>query len=335
MVLSENQVRQLYVVNSKVTNISEDSPIGALQVNNGADGSMTFNHKGHGGVTRSDIIEQYGFVAGKATKADDMKKGLKRTKVVLGSTGVVAGQDYILNIHIPEYIGISSEYQYFKYGCVHTVSGMTASDFYKKMIKSLVDNFSREVTKMFKFYIETSGTSATAVGTLTEVTRATNMSTLTGTYTGIVIEEAPQDWVMGKMEQVPVYFNICIRDIRVGGDDVIWGEANDVTPATFILNGKTTADYEYFLHGERGDIYRGMGYPNNFDFKGITDPSREYHFIDITYFYAGKNEDVQKSQKTITLAVLKGNGASDSLTLVNSIITEINKNAVIKVTALT
>ena len=49
----------------------------------------------------------------------------------------VAGQNYILRLAFRQYIGLSEEDQYFKYGEVIARSGMTASDFYKKMAISL------------------------------------------------------------------------------------------------------------------------------------------------------------------------------------------------------
>jgi len=79
--------------------------------------------------------------------------------------------------------------------------------------------------------------------------------------------------------------------------------ASNVGTDNVITNGRMTADMEWFYIGERADIFRGMGYPDNFTTKYLADPYKEYNFIDICYYYAGNNEDIQKSQKFITLAV--------------------------------
>ena len=64
-------------------------------------------------------------------------------------------------------------------------------------------------------------------------------------------------------------------------------------------NGKVIAEQEWFYLGERGDIYRNMGYPNNFETSYMADASKGYVMVDITFFYQGHNEDVQKSQKQL------------------------------------
>ena len=83
--------------------------------------------------------------------------------------------------------------------------------------------------------------------------------------------------------------------------------------------------HEYFCMGERGDMYRGIGYPNNIPTTYLVDPTVKYNVIDIHYAYVGSNESVQKSEKTITLVVPKV-GATNSVSnkLANDIIKAIN-----------
>ena len=140
-------------------------------------------------------------------------------------------------------------------------------------------------------------------------------------YTGIVIEEAPQDWILGVYEQTPVNFFVQPDSITVNGDSVLWGVVSKLTPATTVPNGKTTADLEYFLMGERGDQYRMINFPNVIRTKYLVDSAIQYNYIDINYYYSGHNEGVQKSEKTITLAVPKV-GATNSVSnvLANNII---------------
>ena len=209
---------------------------------------------------------------------------------------------------------------------VHAYSGMTASDFYKTLVLSLVKNFSREEEGLLKFYLETGGTNAgTVAGTPTEVTKDTKESTLTGTYTGIVIEEAPQEWILGVMEQTPVNFTLQPGTITASGDDRIWGTVKQVASTSSIPDGHKIADLEYFCMGERGDVYRMVGFPNVIRTKYLVNPDTKYNVIDIHYAYVGPNESVQKSEKDITIVVPKvGSDNSTSNALANSIITAIN-----------
>lgn len=330
---STNQVRQLYVATAlKSSNVIASDTAGSIAVKSDtAKSHLYFEYMGAGGMTRSDLIDIKNILYAKATDADDLAYDLAKYKLTLDDTvnggEPVVVQDYILRIAFRNYPGLSEEDQYFKYGMVHTVTGMTASDFYKTLALSLVKNFSREEQGLLKFYLETGGTDAgTVAGTPTEVTKDTKESSLTGTYTGIVIEEAPQDWILGVMEQAPVNFTIQPDLIIDNGDERIWGVVKKVTSTNSIPDGHKIADLEYFCMGERGDVYRMVGFPYVIRTKYLVDPDIKYNVIDIHYAYVGPNESVQKSEKDITIVVPKiGANNQASNALANSIISAINK----------
>lgn len=329
---STNQARQLYVANAlKSPNVVATDAAGSIAVKvDTAKSHLYFEYMGAGGMTRSDLIDIKNILYAKATDADDLAYDLAKYKLTLDTTvnggEPVVVQDYILRIAFRNYPGLSEEDQYFKYGMVHTVTGMTASDFYKTLALSLVKNFSREEQGLLKFYLETGGTDAgTVAGTPTEVTKDTKESSLTGTYTGIVIEEAPQDWILGVMEQTPVNFTIQPDLIIDNGDERIWGVVKKVASTNSIPDGHKIADLEYFCMGERGDIYRMVGFPYVIRTKYLVDPDIKYNVIDIHYAYVGSNESVQKSEKDITIVVPKiGANNKASNALANSIISVIN-----------
>jgi hypothetical protein len=96
-------------------------------------------------------------------------------------------------------------------------------------------------------------------------------------------------------------FDVFPSTIYVDGVEMEWGTAdNDVSDQT-VPNGKRMADLEWFTYGERGDIYRGMGYPNNFNFVPLVDPEQAYDALEIHFAYQGSCEDIQKSEKDITI----------------------------------
>ena len=334
-VFSTNQVRQLYVVKAlKTSDILASDAAGSIAVKNDtAKNHLYFEYRGADNLMRSDLIDIKNILYAKATDADDMAHKLKAVTVTLDSevnAGTpVAGQDYILRIVFKQYVGMSDEDQYFKYGMVHAYTGMTASDFYKKLALSLAKNFSREIVPLVKFVLTNSKDEAVPVDATTKE------SSLTGTYKALVIDEVEQPWRLGIMEQTPVYFEVQPAPITVNGDERIWGKVEDTEPAGIIANGKKIADLEYFCMGERGDIYRGVGFPNNIPTTYLVDPTVKYNVIDIHYAYAGSNESVQKSEKTITLVVPKV-GAKNSVSnvLANDIITAINTATGLTIAAL-
>ena len=329
---STNQARQLYVANAlKSPNVIATDAAGSIAVKSDtAKSHLYFEYMGAGGMTRSDLIDIKNILYAKATDADDLAYDLAKYKLTLDTTvnggEPVVAQDYILRIAFRNYPGLSEEDQYFKYGMVHAVTGMTASDFYKTLALSLVKNFSREEQGLLKFYLETKGSDAGVVaGTPTEVTKDTKESSLTGTYTGIIIEEAPQDWILGVMEQAPVNFTIQPDLIIDNGDERIWGVVKKVTSTNSIPDGHKIADLEYFCMGERGDVYRMVGFPYVIRTKYLVDPDIKYNVIDIHYAYVGPNESVQKSEKDITILFPKiGANNKASNALANSIISAIN-----------
>lgn len=321
---STNQVRQLYVAKTlKTPRVLATDTAGSIAVKSDtAKNHLYFEYKGADNLMRSDLIDIKNILYAKATDADDMAHELRAVTVTLDSevnAAPVAGQDYILRIAFKQYVGMSDEDQYFKYGMVHAYAGMTASDFYKKLALSLAKNFSREIVPLVKFILTDSGDEAVPVDATTKE------SSLTGTYKALVIDEVEQPWRLGIMEQTPVYFEVQPVPVTVNGDERIWGKVEETEPAGTIANGKKIADLEYFCMGERGDMYRGVGYPNNIPTTYLVDPTVKYNVIDIHYAYVGSNESVQKSEKTITLVVPKvGTNNQASNKLANDIIKAIN-----------
>ena len=296
---SVNQVRQLYVATAfKTPHVLASNAAGSIAVKNDAAKShLYFEYKGADNLMRSDLIDTKNILYAKATDATAMAHDLKSVTIALDSNvnggAPVAGQDYILRIAFKQYVGMSDEDQYFKYGMVHAYAGMDASEFYKVLAVSLAKNFSREVVPLIKIEIKTA--SAT-----TEVTPTTKVADLTGTYTGVVITEVEQPWRLGVMAQTPVYFTVQSVPVTVNGDERYWATLTESTSGS-ISNGKTIADLEYFCMGERGDMYRQVGWPHNIPTTYLVDPAKAYCVFDIHYAYVGSNESVQKSEKTITI----------------------------------
>lgn len=253
---------------------------------------------------RSDLIKKDLVMWAKYTPASKMRIALKGFIVELDSTvnggAPVAGQDYLLRITIPQYGGMSDMHTQVKHGVVRATSGMDASAFYKTMASSLAKNFSRELAPIFKFSVveESDGHAQ-----YTEVTATTKIDDLKGTYTGIYISEVEQEWILGVKPYAPVMVtkdHIQPDAIIVEGEETIWGTVKS-EEGGIIGNGKIIADLEYFSMGDRGDLYRNIGWPHVVPTKYLVKPELEYDVITIHYAYVGPNEGVQKSEKDITI----------------------------------
>lgn len=322
MVISINQVRQLYVVKNFKADTANLTTAGDIVPKvDTAKTTLYFQYMSPAGLVSSDKIDIKNVISAKATSSKALAHKLIRYSVTLDSdvsATPVAGQNYILRLAFRQYIGLSEEDQYFRYGEVIARSGMTASDFYKKMAISLAKNLENktESTPLVNIYL-IRGASPIDV----PVTSATKESDLTATdYNKIIIEEAEQPWVLGMMPQAFIPFTPQFLTILVDGEERLWGVATEVVPTKTVPNGHLMADLEYFCMGARGDIYRGMGYPNVIKTTYLVDPDATYDTLDIHYFYTGSNESVQKSEKTITLIAVNDNVH----TVMNKLIEAIN-----------
>ena len=319
---SVNQVRQLYVATAvKTPHVLASDAAGSIAVkNNTAKSHLYFEYKGADNLMRSDLIDIKNILYAKATKADDMAHDLKSVTIALDSNvngGVpVAGQDYILRIAFKQYVGMSDEDQYFKYGMVHAYASMKADEFYKVLALSIAKNFSREVVPLIKIEVHSKATKSkggfdsNGYMVVTPTTKDNGKSNTTNPYyatdtlvtdiDSIRITEVEQPWRLGVMAQTPVYFTVQSVPVTVNGDERHWATLTEGTSGS-IGNGKTIADLEYFCMGERGDMYRQVGWPHNIPTTYLVDPTKTYCVFDIHYAYIGSNESVQKSEKTITI----------------------------------
>lgn len=323
MVISINQVRQLYVAKALKSNTAAPTTVGDIVPKaDPAKTTLYFQYMSPAGLVSSDKIDIKNVMSAKATSSDALAHKLIRYSVTLDadvSATPVAGQNYILRLAFRQYIGLSEEDQYFKYGEVIARSGMTASDFYKKMAISLAKNLENktESTPLVNIYLSSA---AAADETDVPVTATTKESDLNKSdYDKIIIEEAEQPWVLGMMPQAFIPFTPQFLTITVDGEDRLWGVATKVTPKKTVPDGHLMADLEYFCMGARGDIYRGMGYPNIIKTTYLVDPDAIYDTLDIHYFYTGSNESVQKSEKTITLITVNDSNHTVMNALINAI----------------
>lgn len=333
-----NQVNQVYVLKSNSTvvdsldathQITKSSNLGSVGVGVTPDGeNIYFKHLGAGGVTRSDLIRIDSIKYIKATPASTMARSLMAAKVTLNTEALssskpIAGEDFVLRLRFQNPVGMSPDNQYWKYGVVHTTSSMTASEFYLKLASSIAKNMAREAVQLVKVYVTYSTSSETEITADSDVTDTTTFS---NTYTGVVIKEVEQDWILGVKQQKPLVFTVEPTTINNGTDNVVWGDVvysnkkkttGGVTPtngivasgqpaaAGTVVNSKLAADYEYFYMGERADQYRLVGFPDYVPTTYLVDSNHQYgyDFITIHFSYSGSNHAVQKSEKDVTFLV--------------------------------
>ena len=307
-IFSENQSRQLYVVNSVVTGSTEvtnQSAVGATKIKESADGKQFyFTHKGASddGLQRTDLVDKCNIMDIRATDADDMKHIMMKKKVTLDANvnggAPIVGEDYVLNVEIKNYIAIGTDSTKGKFAAAKAFNAV-ASDLYKALAINLAKNCSREAVPMIKITLDGDPNN-------TEITARTKVADLSAiTATGIIIEEVEQPWRLGVARQEFVSFDIFPSTVYANNMDQVWGVVTDLTASNTnaLPNSKKVADMEYFYHKNRGDVYGKMWYPTDIDTTYMVDPANAagYSFLDIHFYYESNSHNVGHSEKTITL----------------------------------
>lgn len=315
---SINQVRHLYVakaLKSGANLLATDAAGSILPKGDTAKTQMYFQYMSPAGIVRSDLIAVDKIMYAKATGSEDLAHKLTRVLLTLDANvnaTPVAGQEYITRIAFRQYIGLGEEDTNQKYGYVKATANMTASDFYKKMAISIADNVSRDTTPLVTVYLKTADDEEL-------VAPKTKEADLTGTYTGIIFEEAVQAWELGTMPQAFIPFTVQPTTVIVDGDEYIWGVVEAQEATNQVEDGHNIADLEYFCMGARGDHYRMMGYPNVIKTTYLVDPTAKYDTLDIHYAFTESNEGVQKSEKDITIVCVDDGSHTDMKALIAAV----------------
>lgn len=315
---SINQVRHLYVakaLKSGANLLAADAAGSILPKGDTAKTQMYFQYMSPAGIVRSDLIAVDKIMYAKATGSEDLAHKLTRVLLTLDANvnaTPVAGQEYITRIAFRQYIGLGEEDTNQKYGYVKATANMTASDFYKKMAISIADNVSRDTTPLVTVYLKTAASEEL-------VAPKTKEADLTGTYTGIIFEEAVQAWELGTMPQAFIPFTVQPTTVIVDGDEYIWGVVEAQEATNQVEDGHNIADLEYFCMGARGDHYRMMGYPNVIKTTYLVDPTAKYDTLDIHYAFTESNEGVQKSEKDITIVCVDDGSHTDMKALIAAV----------------
>lgn len=300
---SVNQARQLYVVTAKAadaTAIKKGAAAGTTFITTTVKGDSFYVSQvgATGEPVRSDLINlgkvsSLSFRTAAKTAPKVNKYTLTISDDVLDSDGnVPAGYSYIARFTYFQFIGMSDAEQIVKHADVYVKKAMAKADFYTALKNAIVKAFKKE-------------------NSITPIIKVDDDTT-----SGVVVTECMQPWHLGKMQQealhfvasgVPVFIDGLRYDWIVVSEPTAVAATDPITGAT-LSNARDIADLEYFCHGERGDQYRLVGWPNNIDTKYLVNPdlASGYDTLDIQYFYNGDNEDIQHSAKTLTLVAPAG-----------------------------
>ena len=325
---STNQVKQLYV--AKAVNADLEN-VGDIKFSAAGDGQIIAKYKGNDGVVRTDLIN-LDTLKGKAIKASSMAENLE--SAFIASTSAVAGQDYILKVTCTEFGGMTPEDKGFILADYRAKSGDAAKNVLAGLAVALANNAAKAAySKVINVFVTTAASASTSLtsSNLWAVEAGADAATVAahGALTAIIVEAAEQPWSLGKSDGARVSIEVSADPIMSAGIETAWATVtkNVAHPSGPVKNSKKIADLEWFAFGERADIYRGIGYPNNFEFVPLVNPAAAYgyHVIELTWAYQGDAEDIQKSPKE--LVIVSPAEGDTTYTVINAVAGDINTAA--------
>lgn len=296
---SNNQVRHLFVASDPKAANTAPVDLGDMSVFGVVGQYLYFKHYGQGGVVSTDKIDVANIISAKLIAGTTLKTPLHKHTITVSTA--TAGQIYTVKVYCRNYIGIGER----------DVTTIVAK--YKAKTGDNAAAIALGLRKALRAALGFSVNEAAAEASSTDVVDTSlykePLFSVSGSGAAIVISEVEGKWELGKF---PAGHIVTISNGSVFLGDIADAngiKSNDWGTVVYAANGacndsgKKLADLEYFCMGNRGDQYRGMGYPYNIDTKYMVNPATSYDVIDIHYAYVGSNESVQKSEKDLTILV--------------------------------
>lgn len=293
------QTRHFYAAKAIDANVDTNGDIVLKQA---ATGEVFFVYRNADGIlTRSDLIKPENISSLKLTTAAAMATPLMAHTITVDTSAVtlsnLVGKDIALNVTLHQVISYDESDTITVSAHMVGTSTNTASAaaFYAAMAQALIKAVPNMADAPFKVFLGS-----------TEITKSLPFSSYPNSATALVVVEAAGKYTRGKLSKEAMSLSVAssVRDSNV--DDIAWA-SDSVAPST--ISGNTVipgayalADLEYFALGERGDIYRGSTWPNNYEPTYVIDVTKDYNVVSVEFFWQGSAENVQKSPRMIQVA---------------------------------
>lgn len=300
----QNQVRQMYVgltypghANVAAVKAGANGALAILSADGTAPAAgkkFVFMQKSNKGtLITSDIVDPKNVTLSKSRAYASQVLGV----TTISGITVNANTLYTIEIAIKDFGSMSTENEYIKKAFYKAVSGNTSENIVDGLVQALARNFKREEPV-------TSATSAYTLANASVIQIPTNpyftfSKTGTGASAALVITER-NAWVgltysLGRNTSTSMPFTVNAKFTTLPTFTVVAQK-----PA--VGDGYSVADMEWYLKGERNDVYREMGTPHNFIGTYDSVFSNTYNMIEIGYFDIGRDE-AKRSKKGITIAL--------------------------------
>ena len=264
-VYSVNQATHFYVV----ADITSDS------VQFTQDGDVQIVGLGANKDLATDLINIRKILSAAHTPVAAIAPTVKAQTITVSATE--AGE-YIMRVIIDNYFSESPSGSYIKHASAYVGADAAPEKIAKALETSLKKGLKRDIEPAFDV------TSDGAVITITPIAT---------------------EWVLGRKASVIPAITVELVPVDPMEVEASWGSVEETeADEEIVASNRNLAieklrDYEYFCLGERGDQYRGIGWPNNVETKGEGEKITADDYVATVHYYEDlSNEAVQKSEKT-------------------------------------
>lgn len=332
---SVNQVRHSIVGNSASTTTSVAAFKSAAVANSvlvcAADGKVYTT------AQKQIAIKQYndkGLISSSEVIDVDKITYIKALGYLPASAGVVsiapgtvaASSYYEMKITFNNWGSVSAEDQYFRIAGYTTAA---SGDDQENVVDGLIQEMARTLSNEQPSYGGTFTYTLKGGGTVVLPSNPYFTFTKTGSTitAALVLTEKAQDYITGKKAARPLVFKAIINSDSADAVSTYTNASKGMGA------GKDIKDLEYFTKGYTTDIYRGMGYPDNFETTYVADVTKGYNIVEIGYHYSGDGVNVQRSEKALTIAILSTDQANFAQYIVDRLATMTGKSVIAPATS--
>lgn len=310
------QTRNFYVAKAIDSNVDTacDIALGTTET-----GEAFFKYMNADGlVTRSDLIYPKNIVSIKMTPAADLATPLLAHTITVDTNAVtlsnLVGKDVALNVTVHQIISYdeSDSITVSAHVTGNATNTASAAAFYAAFAKALVNAVPKMADAPFKVFLGS-----------TEITKTLADASYPSNATALVLVPAPGKYVRGKLSKEALMLSVSSSVRGSNIEDTAWAidtvAPSQISGNTEISGAYALADLEYFALGERGDIYRGSIWPNEYNPTYVIDVTKDYNVLTVEYYWQGSAENVQKSPRMIQVAAEAAQSNDVVTTLYNSL----------------
>lgn len=262
---------------------------------------LYFEYRGHGGVTRSDLIPISNIEYINLSKKEDLRIKLAGKMIIFPDTG--QKQKFSVNVKVSGIKNLNESdplqvIAHYEDDGVISSNGFAIAEIAKHLAKGAEKTLFNSV----KVYLSDSQDPKT-LGTLTEITASSNLnalSSLASVHSIVIIENKPEPW--NEFNRVRrIMLNVDSFVIEGTGPKIVNAPLDYTNADYYVGDGILVKDDEYFYLGVRGNLYPSCSTYIGASL-GVADETQEYDVLDIHYSHIDSGNTSYKSEKDITIA---------------------------------